>query len=317
VKIDNLIIIRGGAYNDIKKALRQWIELYAGDLNRDLVFKLYKNGRANHIIIADERLDNERFFYLVNYLKYPEGIEYEIDIEGYTTGRDNNEFEGQELLIYISPNDTEPDNVFVVTAGNKNFKIDFGGKVSVVDERKLFQQPNIQKPEDPEILRPDRRDIFSQKEDRSEANIEKRFKIFFLVVVLLFPVSYLIITDTRNFLQATNIMGYAVWGWLFFDYKLLQRNRHYFWLLALSALIIIYGFYLEKEFSYQRDAKFLKTGTTLPVFFLILQRPLRFAFKFIMKREPVVDKPVPSVADFIYTFILWMSTLLVPAILIK
>jgi hypothetical protein len=32
-----------------------------------------------------------------------------------------------------------------------------------------------------------------------------------------------------------------------------------------------------------------------------------------MKREPKVEKPAPSFADFLYIFILWMTTLIIPA----
>ena len=86
--MDNLITIKGGVYNDIKKALKQWIELYNDQLQDELTFELYKNGRGNHIIKADNRLDNELFYYLVNYLKYPKNIEYNIKIEGFTIGKD-------------------------------------------------------------------------------------------------------------------------------------------------------------------------------------------------------------------------------------
>jgi hypothetical protein len=31
VAIENTIFIKGGAYNDVKKALRQWVNLYTSD----------------------------------------------------------------------------------------------------------------------------------------------------------------------------------------------------------------------------------------------------------------------------------------------
>ena len=110
---EKIIIIKGGSYNDVKKALRQWIDLYLDNPSDDFRLELYKNGRGRHIVKVDQRVKNDLFFYLVNYLKYPEGIEYNVDIEGFTTGEANSNLDDQELLVYISENDKEYDNVYI------------------------------------------------------------------------------------------------------------------------------------------------------------------------------------------------------------
>jgi hypothetical protein len=61
----NTLFIKGGAYADIKKALRQWIDSYASQLEPGFIFKIYKNGRGSHVIQADERLDNILFYWLI------------------------------------------------------------------------------------------------------------------------------------------------------------------------------------------------------------------------------------------------------------
>ena len=81
----NILFIEGGACADIKKALVQWIDLSSDILGEGLTFELYKDERGKHIIKADDNLSNEQFNYLLNYLKYPEDIEYKINITGYTT----------------------------------------------------------------------------------------------------------------------------------------------------------------------------------------------------------------------------------------
>lgn len=70
----NFIIIEGGAFVDIKKALRQWIDLYSESIDKECSLELYNNGFGKHIVKVDNRIDNERFCYLLNYLKYPENI---------------------------------------------------------------------------------------------------------------------------------------------------------------------------------------------------------------------------------------------------
>lgn len=95
--------------------------------------------------------------------------------------------------------------------------------------------------------------------------------------------------------------------YLFADYKFLHYNKNYLFSLALALVVLCYGFFLEHRYPSFNGRGFVQIGMALPVFLLLVQRPFRYIFKAIMKREPVVDKPAPSVADFIYMFAIWMS----------
>ena len=141
---DNLIFINGGAYANIKKALRQWMTTYSDDLPDDLTFEIYKNARGKHIIKADERLNNWLFYFLINYLNYHEVIEHKVEIEGFTTGKDNDVLKDKKLIVYISPDDKDGDNVYVTTTENNNYKVDFGGKITEADENKPYYLPSNQ-----------------------------------------------------------------------------------------------------------------------------------------------------------------------------
>jgi hypothetical protein len=321
---DNIILIDGGAYDDIKRALRQWIDLYADSLDAELTFELFKNGRAKHVIIADKRLDNERFGYLVNYLHYPEGIEYTIKIEGFITSTDKKLFPekylNKKLLLFISDHDTAGDNVYGVTADNEGIKIDFGGKLTSVNVSKQFHEPSV------DISGLTVTDVLTvlKKTNKPLLNKEikadktgKRFKMGVLIILGLLLLCYIRIQDTQAFLKFTFAVGFGVWFWLFIDYKMLRINRYYLGSLILSILILLYGYLLVRHYSSINDPGIFTSGAVNPIFFLILQRPLRFAFKAIMKREPVVDKPAPSFADFVYMFTLWMASLLVPLFITK
>jgi hypothetical protein len=315
VKTDNLILIKGGSYNDIKKALRQWIDLYSKDLQDGLIFQLYKNGSGNHIIQADERLDNERFYYLVNYLNYPEGIEYEIDIEGYTTGKDKNKLKNKKLLVYISPTDKEFDNVFVTTSENENFKIDFGGRITEGRERKNYSYPtNLNLGLSESITVRNKQDLNKQTE-RPTVNLENRFKIISSIIFSAFVMTFFLFQTEDNFLTINYVIAFSVWGWLTFDYKILQVDKLYFSSVGLGLAIFLYGLFLNEKFD--ENVPMIQSVTTMPIFLLVIQRPLRLAYIRVMKREPVVEKPAPSFADFVYIFILWMITLTIPAIYFK
>ena len=82
IKPEGLITVRGGAYTDVRKALHQWLQLYADDLPDGLQFRLYRNGRGKDMIQTDGRLDDDRFYYMVNYSEYPEGHEYQVEEVG-------------------------------------------------------------------------------------------------------------------------------------------------------------------------------------------------------------------------------------------
>lgn len=310
--VDNLIVIKGGAYNDIKKALRQWIDLYSKDLQDDFTFQLFKNGRGKHIIQADKRLDNERFYYLINYLNYPEGIEYKIDIEGFTTGKDDNKLKNKNLLAYLSPTDKEYDNVFVTTSENENYKVDFGGRITETGERRNFKLPSNLTFELPETFAVEKTHNFETSSGTTNNNLDKRFKIISAIIISAFVLTYLIFKADENFLKINFTIAFVVWGWLAVDYKILQVDRLYFGSVALGLMIFLFGYLLKKEFANEENIPHVLSATTMPIFFLIIQRPVRFVFKRIMKREPKVDRPAPSFADFVYIFILWMTTILVP-----
>ena len=310
MSIDNLIVIKGGAYTDIKKALRQWVDLYSNDLQDGLTFQLFKNGHGNHIIQADDRLDNERFYYLVNYLNFPEGINYKIDIKGFTKGKDNNQLKDKDLLIYISQIDKEYDNVFVQTSGNENFKVDFGGKIIKGAERKTYSYPTNLNLSISESIIVNKKREFNKLTEKSNNKLERRFQIVSAIVLSAFILSFFLFRKEDEFLTANNTISFAVWGWLTFDYKILQIDKLYFGSLGLVLAIFLYGLFLNDYFD--ENITMVESATTMPIFLLIVQRPLRLIFIKLMKREPKVENPAPSFADFVYIFTLWMATILIP-----
>ena len=313
--IDNLIIINGGEYNDVKKALRQWIDLYSDNLQNDLTFELYKNERGHHIIKADGKLDNERFYYLVNYLNYPEGIEYKINIEGFTTAKEQKELQNQKILVYISPNDTEGDNVFVVTSDNENFKIDFGGKIIRVNGNKVYRVPDIPQLSNPEIIRLHKKQTANGKKEKSKDNLEKRFRTISLIALSSLIVSLLaLLKDNNTFFKATFFLGMGLGVWFLADYKMLQVDKYYLYCFFIAIAFLSYGILIKRQFS-ESIITLPDLGSLYPISLLIVQKPLRLIYKRIFKREPVVDRPPPTFWDFIYTLLLFLAFAVLPFII--
>ncbi|WP_300665397.1 hypothetical protein [Fluviicola sp.] len=174
-QLNNFLFIDGGSYNDVKKALRQWIDSYENQLKPDVLFKLYKNGHGKHVIRVDGDLDNMLFYFLVNYISYPEGIDYEVTVEGFTKGTGINKLRGKNLRVFLPEMDTEYDNVLIATEDNKCYKMDFGGKFSESSETHLYQKPSFVISENPEVLKVR---LKKEKKERGEEyeKIDKRFK---------------------------------------------------------------------------------------------------------------------------------------------
>lgn len=312
MKVDNFIIIKGGAYNDIKKALRQWVDLYYQDMEEDFTFQLFKNGRGNHLIQADKRLDNQRFYYLINYLNYPEGIQYKINIQGFTTGKENNVLQGKNLLVYISTTDTEYDNVFVTTSENENFKIDFSGKITATRERKLFEIPTDLHPDQPEIIKNTRKELSKKEEESNKISIDKRFRVISIIAPALLLLS-LIVHQYYNpaFMDFSFLLGMIMGVWFYGDYKMLQSDKHYFYCLAIALTYLLYIVKINGGF----NKDILHYGALYPLTVLIIQKPARLLFKAILDREPVVDKPPPTFWDFVYMMILLFGLSYLPFIM--
>jgi len=285
---NNLIIIKGGAYLDIKKALKQWIDIYLEKLQEDFVFKLFKNGRGKHIILADERLENNLFYFLVNHLDCPEGIDYKIDIEGFTTGKEDNILKDKKLLVYISSTDKDGDNVFVTTSENENFKVDFGGKIKETSEVKIYNPPMDLTFINPEIIKVDKAE-FRQKQKEEAERLKNKFKIYLVILMLLFLSTYFILfilQDKKLFLGSTAILNIAFIGCYNqiyrFDDSLLKESTYYWHFFGLSVLWGIYGIILSNIFdSY---AMFWAIFGLLPLSMLILLKIGR-ALKTLVKSE--------------------------------
>lgn len=312
---NNLIIINGGAYNEIKKALRQWIDLYSEQIQSDLDFKIYKNGKGNHIIQADERLDNESFFYLVNYLKYPEGIEYNIDIEGYTTGEEK-KLKSKRLLVYISPNDKDYDNVFVITNENENYKVEFGGKITETNENKLYRIPQDFSLDTPEILKVEKREIKNNGEIKTEGKIDNRFKILSILATILFFATilfYFISKDDELFQKSTYFLGLGIWLWFYSDYEMLRIDKFYIRSFFIALAFSIYGISLFNYFGDNANI-LMYLGSMSPLTLIILQRPIRKLYISQLKREPEIDRH-GKFADVIYSLFLMLSSIILPIII--
>lgn len=311
----NLIILKGGNYNDIKKALKQWINLYSESLHKDITFQLFNQANGECVIIAHEKLDNQSFYFLVNYLKYPENIAYEIDVEGFTIGKDKNILKEKNLLVFISQNDTDYDNVFLTTSENKNYKIDFGGKISESQEHKKYFLANHFPIGEGQTFKVNIKKKDNKIQKQNEFKVEKRFNYLSIIALVFIVINHLIFIyeDIEFSKDSSSLLGMGLWLWFFSDYEMLRQSKLYNRSLIYAVIFAIYCNLAYMKYDEQIDSLFgFGAFTSLSV--LLLQWPMRKIYIRLLKKEPKIDKH-GKFSDLIYTFILFIGSILLPMIM--
>ncbi len=310
-----LITVNGGAYTNVKKALRQWLQLYTDDLADGLLFELYRNGRGNHIIQTDGRLGDDHFFYLVNYLAYPEGIEYQVEVVGYIIPKDKKELMNQQVMVYIPENNEDGDNVYATTEDNKAFKIDFGGKITGVNGGKNFSWLKLNDLGHPEIIKLTKKEIDRQRQEQSSGNLEKRFRIGSLMVLGgTLASSLALLKNHHTFFEVMVFVGMGTGVWFFSDYKMLREEKYYVKCLLVALTFLGYVMVLKQVFG-NRNTAMLDLAALYPISLLGVQRPARLLFKRLLNREPVIDNPMPTFWDGVYTMLLFLALIILPLII--
>lgn len=147
----NYILLEGATPQEAKKALQNLANLYhdTGYLEQVHLYQ-HRVTESLFLIRFSVEPDFERFKYFVNYLAYPEEVEYQAVARGYySVEQQATEFprlNGKRLLLFLSENDTEGDNVFAVDQQHQNYKLGFASGAEFKElplQEKLFDEPTL------------------------------------------------------------------------------------------------------------------------------------------------------------------------------
>lgn len=315
----NTLIVKGGTFSDVKKALRQWIDSYTPQLKEDFVFEIYKNGPGNHVIYADERLDNTLFYFLVNYISYPECIDYKVIVEGFTVGTEMNALNGKQLLVFLSEFDKEYDNVMIVTEDNRCYKMDFGGRLSESNEVRIYRKRTSTLDSMPHLLKVKESKKPEKDVLEAERKLDQRLKWMFVAIVGLHLFNFFIIKPfsidrTLSFENVPFLIFIGISLWFFWDYKLLRSAKRYLKCFGLTSGLLIYIYILTKAHLLHVSA-YEMAAAIFPLIFLILQWPLRLLFIYLFDREPKIEHRPIFFGDALYGIILSLGIMLLSLLL--
>ncbi len=152
MNLDKYILIGGPNQTELIKAIQQFSNNYSesGITNGLELFKS-KSKNSLFVVNVSNEMDLEKFKYMINYLNYPEDINYKIDIRGFWTIRKEDKIKNnhidQRVMFYISPDDTDYDNVFgIFKGGDKTIKFGFAFReeYKLQDKKELdFNEPKL------------------------------------------------------------------------------------------------------------------------------------------------------------------------------
>jgi len=307
MSVNNSILVEGGTCSNLKKVLRQWIDLYVGKLPDDFSFAVSTNKAGTHLIQTDERLGNDLFYFLVNYLDCPKRIRYSVKVKGFTTGVKNDILKGKDLLVYVSPTDKEGDNVCAVTSENENFKIGFDGNIKKIENLATYEPPIESKFGNLEIIKRNKQQEKRKRNQKKLTAVDKRFKISFIVFGVLFVIIHLIfftLGDKESFQKLIVVFGGGIWLWFLMDNEMLRHSKFYFRCLGISVLYAIYAGVLG---NYLKNVA-IHIVTLLALMLLIIQKPLRSIYLMLLKKEPKIDRS-GTFEDLIYTIVLFIGSI--------
>lgn len=321
--LNNLIIVRGGSFADVIKALKQWVKKYNRDLNGDVLLKVYKKATGYHIIQVDGELDNSLFNYLVNYIQYPEDIIYKVKAIGFTTATDSflyeSELIGKRIQVYIPENDTEYDVVYIASDDRNVYKVDFGGKTTKLDFRidPIQIDPDLlNQSTEPVVIHVNKKEVEVSEEIDDINRIGRRFKLISLIAVTILILTSITIFDNPKLFNDLNFfLNFAIGAWFFIDYRLLRIDRYFIYCLLFACGLLCYGL-IVKTLLLVGSVDYFKIGFFHPISILLIQKPLRMFYKMLFKREPVIENPPPTFWDGVYTAILFVAFSTLPLILI-
>ena len=246
MKAEKYIIINNCSKKELKTILNDWLDLYASDLKSSMYFGISEVSPDVFIIKVDKDLDDEIFFYLVNYCSYPESFQKTYEVEGHACLTKPDVLLNKNVYVFINENDPEGDNVWITTEENETYKYDFGGecnKVACDSKYKALSTGYLPKAYERIIIDKLVAEAKRKEDEEKEHSVKKRFKIISIALLLLIPLVFL--TNRHFSILPDEILiifpSVYIALWFISDYKIFNDTVRTMICLLISSLCVIFG----------------------------------------------------------------------------
>lgn len=139
---DKLIIVEDIKEDEIKKILQEFCNSYNKEKYEALP-RLTKLTDTKFAVTFPFDISFEMYCFLINYLNYPMGFDRHFKTIGWTTTKATDTWTttktvNKNVMLFVSDNDTEYDNVFLTTSDNIGYKLGF----AMSEEKQLLDRPD-------------------------------------------------------------------------------------------------------------------------------------------------------------------------------
>ena len=264
METDKIIIIKNCTQTELQAILEDWCALYPPKSRVRTIFEIAEMGANTLVLKVDKRIDDTRFFFLVNYCAYPIGSQKTFEAVGYIDAV--KALQGRKAYVFNDESDPDHDNVWLITEDNETYKFDFGktdkrvatdngGKhIRIATENKYKELDANRLPQKYEkfVVRTESNSNKGRekaREEKRKRRLEKRFPIISRILLVGIPVFFLIHTlfslfDT--FYLVFSSSGLIAW-WFIGDYKIFNDAKRTWICVAISLLCVGFGLYVDSE----------------------------------------------------------------------
>jgi len=138
---DKIVIIEDVSENDINKILQEFCNSYNKETYQAIP-RLTKLSDKKFAVTFPYDIKFEIFCFFINYVNYPMGFDRHFKTIGWTTTKSTDiwiteKSVNKNVMLFVSDNDTEYDNVFLTTSDNIGYKLGF----AMGEEKQLLNRP--------------------------------------------------------------------------------------------------------------------------------------------------------------------------------
>ncbi len=147
------------------------------------------------------------------------------------------------------------------------------------------------------------------QKNKAVAWFEKYFWRLAILNVLLFIAACLLFEKSLHYKTVMYILAFLPVIWMGISHDILHYKTVFLRFLGLSITMMALGLWLNYT-NGDRSTIFISVGSKVPLYFLLLQKILRYIFVYLWKREPEFRGVCWNLPNNLYMMILSTGTML-------
>ena len=296
METDKIIIIKNCTKTELQRILEDWCALYPPKSRVRTVFEIAEMNADIFVIKVDKRIDDTRFFFLVNYCAYPIDFEKTFEAVGYINSV--KALQNKKAFVFNNESDPDGDNVWLITQDNETHKFDFGGKyiqIATENEYKELDTSHLPSEYEEFVVRTESNSKTGKEKAKAEKSkrwLKRRFKFFSTLLFTCLFLMMLLLFIEPSASEPLIVIVFFIFGfWLVCDYKIFNDAKKVFLCVTISLLFAALGVIVYNDTIIRSHSHLLGFTTaplaTVGVMWLVNKFIIN---KFSIKHETYIDR---------------------------